>query len=105
MATIPYARESGLGTPYKRGVGLRLGVALLATAAVAVLLLGPWALIAVLVAVAAGELTARFAAARLGGGVTGDVYGACIEIAEAASLLCLLGLLRSGLGVGFPLGG
>jgi adenosylcobinamide-GDP ribazoletransferase len=105
MATSNYVRPAGLGSPYRSGFGPHLLISLFLSAVVAVVLLGPWALVAVAVSMAVGELTARFAAARLGGGVTGDVYGACVELAEAASLLCLLALLRSGLGVGFPLGG
>jgi adenosylcobinamide-GDP ribazoletransferase len=105
MATSRYARPEGLGSPYHSGLSAPLLISTLLACIVGVVLLGPWALIAVVVAIAVGELTARLAAARLGGGVTGDVYGACVELAEAAGLLCLLALLRTGLGVGFPLGG
>ncbi len=38
-------------------------------------------------------LLVAFAARRLGGGVTGDVYGAAVETAEIAALLSFVGLI------------
>jgi adenosylcobinamide-GDP ribazoletransferase len=89
---LPYAREDGTGAALVRGGhhrGERLAVAL-ATAVVAALacarLRGVIALAAAaLVAVAIGRLAQR----RIGG-VTGDVLGATIELAECAALLGLL---------------
>jgi adenosylcobinamide-GDP ribazoletransferase len=85
---FPYARESGLGAAFRGRVGLRelaLGVPPLAAS---LWLAGPSAIWGLLLGSAAALwLSLRFR--RLLAGLTGDVYGAAIELAEAA---CLLGL-------------
>ena len=90
-ATLPYAREQGTGAALIGGGqrAERLAVAL-ATAIVIALacarLRGLLAIVAVaLVALAVGHL-----ARRKIGGVTGDVMGATIELAECAALVALL---------------
>jgi adenosylcobinamide-GDP ribazoletransferase len=90
-AALPYAREEGTGAALVSGGrrAERLAVAV-ATAMVVALacarLRGLLAVVAVmLLAVAVGRLAQR----RLGG-VTGDVLGATIELAECAALLALL---------------
>ena len=45
-----------------------------------------------LAALLAAAGVAAFAARRLGGGINGDVYGACIELAELAALTVLVSL-------------
>jgi adenosylcobinamide-GDP ribazoletransferase len=83
---FPYARPSGLGHWFKQGLSsgvltgaVVLGVVLLAAvAALDGLLLLPSLLV--------GLLAAAFAARRLGG-LTGDVYGACGILVEAAVML------------------
>jgi adenosylcobinamide-GDP ribazoletransferase len=85
---FPYAREDGLGAAFRGRVGwpeLLLGVPPLAAA---VWLAGPSALWGVLAGTAAA-LWLAFRFRRRIAGLTGDVYGAAIELAEAA---CLLGL-------------
>ena len=90
-AVLPYAREQGTGAALVSGGrrAERLAVAL-ATALVVAL---ACARLRGLLAVAAAALVAlaigRLAARRLGG-VTGDVLGAAIELAECAALLALL---------------
>lgn len=85
---FPYAREDGLGAAFRGRVGwpeLLLGVPPLA---LAVWWAGPAALWGVLAGTAAALwLALRFR--RRIAGLTGDVYGGAIELAEAA---CLLGL-------------
>lgn len=85
---FPYVREEGLGAAFRGRVGrleLSLGVPPLAAA---VWLAGPSAVWGVLAGTAAALwLALRFR--RRIAGLTGDVYGAAIELAEAA---CLLGL-------------
>lgn len=49
----------------------------------------PWVALGVLLAMLG---VARFAAARLGGGLSGDVYGAMVEIGETVGLLLALAL-------------
>jgi adenosylcobinamide-GDP ribazoletransferase len=83
---FPYARKHGLGSPF---VGLA-PVPTLITAAgavgVAAVLVGPLALVPALLA----SLCAVGVALRMNnllGGLTGDVYGAAIELAELAAML------------------
>lgn len=89
VRAFPYARPEGLGRRFRDGSGLReLGVA---TATLAVSLLvadaGGWG---AAFAAAAGALALGvWANARLGG-LTGDVYGAGIEISEVIFLWMLI---------------
>lgn len=86
IARFPYARAEGLASPFVGAVGARA----LAIGAVALALacawLGLWALGASLLGVLA---VAPFVwrAQRTLGGLTGDVYGALIELTELAVLL------------------
>jgi adenosylcobinamide-GDP ribazoletransferase len=91
-ALYPYARASGLGSYFRAGLGrAQLITATLLTLSIALLLTR--SLLPLLVVLSAGLLTlfglGAWAARRLGGGLTGDVYGAMCEFCE---LLCLLGL-------------
>jgi len=86
---FPYVRPSGTGAYFREG--LEMAQALIATALV-VLVAVPFgwptfgmALIPPLTVLVAG----RWAASRLGGGLTGDVYGAICEFTE---LVCLIAL-------------
>jgi adenosylcobinamide-GDP ribazoletransferase len=88
MNLYPAARPEGLGARSREG---RTGLALLF--ALPALLLFPWQALAVLLAVL---LLARWAAGRLGGGLSGDVYGALVEVGESAGLLA--GVLLAGAG-------
>ena len=54
-------------------------------------LLLPGGPLAFLAALLAALLVARFCASRLGGGINGDVYGACVSVAELVVLLALQG--------------
>ncbi|MEX0762889.1 MAG: adenosylcobinamide-GDP ribazoletransferase [Dehalococcoidia bacterium] len=97
MASFPYARPEGLGTAYSGGAAWALAGAAAFSTIGAVALLGPWAMIVLGAAGAMAFATGRFASSRLGGGVTGDVYGAVVELTEAAALLLLSALLLTGL--------
>ncbi|WP_174720027.1 MULTISPECIES: adenosylcobinamide-GDP ribazoletransferase [unclassified Meiothermus] len=79
MNLYPAARPEGLGAGSREG---RLGLALLF--ALPALASFPWQALAVLLVML---LLARWAASRLGGGLSGDVYGALIEVGESAGLL------------------
>lgn len=82
MNLFPAARAESLGARSREGnwpVGLAF--------AVPAILLEP---VAALAAVAAAFLVATFAARRLGGGISGDVYGAIIETCEIAALIAVL---------------
>ena len=84
---FPYARENGIGAVFREGLGPRQ--LLLSSAIVGIVVTHHGAflmwLLALLVALAVG----RWASARLGGGITGDVYGTICELTELA---CLLGM-------------
>jgi adenosylcobinamide-GDP ribazoletransferase len=85
VVLLPYAREEGLGKPFRGTAGGReIAVAgLLAAAVVAPFAPGSLAPTAVALAAAGGL---ALAVSRRLGGLTGDVYGACIELAEVALL-------------------
>lgn len=93
MERYPYVRRRGLGTAFLRGRGRRqlalgLAVTLLASAALA----GIYG-IALLAAASALAWGIGTWAARLLGGVTGDIYGAVNEIVETALLVLIIALM------------
>ncbi len=97
MAAFRYKDGPGLGTPFL-GAGrvAHLTAAMLAVA-LAFVLAGPYGLAALACAAFVGLAVSAYAARRLGGGVTGDVYGAAIELAEVAALLVFVGMYGAGL--------
>jgi adenosylcobinamide-GDP ribazoletransferase len=86
MNLYPAARQESLGARSREGWW---PVACL-VALPALLLPNAWA--GFLAAGLAALATAAFAARRLGGGINGDVYGACIEVAELSALTGLVTL-------------
>lgn len=89
---FPYARSGeSLGGAMRAGLSRReLGIATL-SALLAQIGLGLWqpALFAALLGALGGLLLARWAAGRLGGGLTGDLYGFLCETTETLVLLAL----------------
>ncbi|WP_114423049.1 adenosylcobinamide-GDP ribazoletransferase [Nocardioides houyundeii] len=94
---VPAARREGLGNPLAGRVPLRWAVLTWAAVAVAVALtlaavvvdVSWWrGLLAALAALAVVSVLVRHAVRRLGG-VTGDVFGACVELSLAALLVVL----------------
>ena len=88
IAFFPYARDEGLGRPFvaaaDRGALLLSASALLSCG----WLLGPLSLLAAFVGAACALAFALYVQRRLAG-LTGDVYGAAIELAELGTLLSL----------------
>ena len=95
LTVFPYGRQQGIGSAFTSGgrPWLATGLALLTVVAGAWFLLGPVGIIVLLVVSLASLLLGWWAARRLGGGLTGDCYGAANEIMEALALVLLLILL------------
>lgn len=90
---FPYARASGMGSHFREGLGAQQVIG--ASLTLVPLSVWGWQVALALVIVAGvGVLFARWASGRLGGGLTGDVYGALCEMGE----LCVLGVFAWGMG-------
>ncbi len=89
---FPPARPGGMGALFRDGLGRRelliAGLVFLGFAAVAAWF-APEVLIAAIIAPLVVLVAGRWASSRLGGGLTGDTYGALCEITE---LVCILGV-------------
>ncbi len=90
---FPYARPSGLGKAFKDHVGRRELIIATSTALLAAVLLGQFIGLAMMgigftVACVLGLWSAR----RLGGGITGDVYGLVCEIVELSVMLAWIAI-------------
>ncbi len=88
--SFPYARQSGLGGYFRDGLGrMQVVIATVLTSGIVLVVTRSAAL--TLITLSAGlfevVVVGRWAARRLGGGLTGDVYGALCELTE---LVCLL---------------
>jgi adenosylcobinamide-GDP ribazoletransferase len=94
---FPYARATGLGSYFRAGLGraqlvMATWVALLVVGGGAWWLGGQMLVLLVLPLLTVG-LLGRWAAQRLGGGLTGDVYGAICELSELFGLGMLMMVL------------
>ena len=87
MEIFPYVREDGIGTPFVgRTSILRRLFPLVVTLLSALVLAGAAGLVLMAVAGAAAWGVGAWSS-KLLGGVTGDVYGATIEVAEVSVLI------------------
>lgn len=93
VAAFPAARSSGLATYFRAGFGRAQLTIASATALAIIAGVGIFAGWRVILTMAAAPLLAliggRWAANRLGGGLTGDVYGALSELVELVCLILL----------------
>ena len=109
LTVFSYGRQQGIGSAFasNRRPWLATGLALLSTAAAVWLWLGPAGIVVLIVVSAAALALGWWTSRRLGGGLTGDCYGATNEIMEALALVLLLVLLwraemgGEGLSVGY----
>ncbi|MCY4018311.1 MAG: adenosylcobinamide-GDP ribazoletransferase [Chloroflexi bacterium] len=84
---FPYAREKGMGAVFRQGLGARQ--LLISSAIVGFVVIHYEAYVLWLLTALITAAVGRWASRRLGGGITGDVYGAICEVSELA---CLLGM-------------
>lgn len=88
---FPYARESGLGAYFRQGLEQLQVIVAIGITIIVVIGIGrifdPVTFWLLTVAPFTALIGGQWAAKRLGGGITGDVYGALCEVTE---LLCLL---------------
>ncbi|HZP57597.1 MAG TPA: adenosylcobinamide-GDP ribazoletransferase [Dehalococcoidia bacterium] len=95
-AAFPYARAGGMGVEFKgRATARVLALGALPALVVAGALLGTGGLFAASFAVLC-TLTLGAAAMRAVGGMTGDLYGASVEISEALVLLFIAAMAQRG---------
>jgi adenosylcobinamide-GDP ribazoletransferase len=88
-AAFPLARPDGMGASFRRGLGRREVILATLTAAATCLVIG-WVGLALWAAAGLALLgMARLATSRLGG-LTGDVYGAIIELTETVTLVTVV---------------
>ena len=90
LTAFPYGRQQGIGSAFFAGhrPWLATALALLTTAAVCWLCLGVVGLAVLAMSSLLALTLGLWASRRLGGGLTGDCYGAANEIVEAFSLAC-----------------
>lgn len=96
IMAFPYARIEGMGASqpgHASGAALALGSATATVAAVLLLGIGGVYLLALAIGVA---LSVGLVAKRMVGGMTGDLYGATVEIAEIALLLFIAAFANRG---------
>ena len=96
MELFPYVRSPGIGTPFLERRGRWQIVFALAVTLLATLALTGVAGLALMAAASVGAWAIGAWASKLLGGVTGDVYGAAIELAEVLVLI-LAALLVHGM--------
>ncbi len=92
----PYARKEGLGGMFRAGLGnTQIAIATFIMSAVIGALAAwqtPLVLVAPLLGLGIFFIGGQWASDRLGGGITGDVYGALTEFTELVCVLVLAGL-------------
>ncbi len=96
VAAFPYARVEGMGAIQReRAGGAAIAVGGATATVAAVLLLGAGGAYALALAIGVA-LGVGFVAKRMVGGMTGDLYGATVEMAEVALLLFIAAFANRG---------
>jgi adenosylcobinamide-GDP ribazoletransferase len=97
IAAFPYARAEGVGAGFRGHAwpfAWTFGAATMVVAAIA--LLGWPGLLVAAFSAASALVLGALAARLLGGGLTGDVYGAILEVTEACALLFIAAMAQRG---------
>jgi adenosylcobinamide-GDP ribazoletransferase len=89
---FPYARRDGMARTFAAPPGLAAAILNLVAVEAIAWFVTPWAAALAPAAIAAAWIGAAWASRRLGGGLTGDVYGGLIVTIEVLLLLALLAL-------------
>ena len=92
IAAFPYARD-GVGAGYREHAAAGLVLGAVTMVAAAAVLLGFGGVTVIALALACG-LGIGWLASRMVGGVTGDIFGAIVEVSEAFALLLIAALAR-----------
>jgi adenosylcobinamide-GDP ribazoletransferase len=95
IAAFPYARDDGLATGYREQAGVALIVGGTTALIAGGVLLNVGGVYAIVFAAACG-LAIGALATRMIGGVSGDTFGATVEISEALVLLLIAALANRG---------
>ncbi len=96
VVAFPYARAEGMGAiQHERADGAAIAVGAATATVAAVLLLGAGGAYALAMAIGVA-LGVGFVAKRMVGGMTGDLYGATVEMAEVALLLFIAAFANRG---------
>jgi adenosylcobinamide-GDP ribazoletransferase len=91
-----YARKEGFGAYFRDGLGRAQVLAATAMTCGIAVFFGWAGLLALAVGPVVALVVGRWAAGRLGGGLTGDVYGALCELTELLCLVVLNGVCANG---------
>ena len=96
LGAFPYARGSGLGSPFHQGGGRVATAAAGVTAAAAVVLIAGVGGVSILAGASVLALLMGKVVVKLLGGLTGDVYGAANEMTEVLVLIAAVAIAPYG---------
>jgi adenosylcobinamide-GDP ribazoletransferase len=95
---FPYTNSAGLGSLYERPGVASLWLPFIFAIAVSAIVFGAWAAVIVIPVAAITYLFGKFAASRLSGTLSGDIYGASSELGEVITLIIVVALIENGAG-------
>ena len=99
VRVFPYTDSAGLGSLYERPGVAAMWLPFIFAGAISAMVFGAWAAVIVFPVVVATYLFGKFAASRLSGKLSGDIYGASSEIGEVVTLIIVVGLVGNGAGL------